>query len=133
MGFGRISSQCSSTSLIIHPRNGQKTNSQQRKESQVRFAIFRFQMLIQLLRQKLFGELAQAIAAEVLAWGGTAAMVEGEFTLTYALVQLLMRAGVVCYAATSKRETTATLQIDGSVARNSVYRFVTLRRYVDDL
>ena len=82
---------------------------------------------------KAVGELAQAIGAEVLAWGATAAMVEGEFTLTYALVQLLMRAGVMCYAATSKRETTATLQIDGSVARNSVYRFVTLRRYVDDL
>ena len=77
------------------------------------------------------GELARTTAATVIMAGPTAALVEGEFTLSYALVRLLMKAGVPCYAATSNREAIERPLDGGGIGRSSVYRFVSLRRYLE--
>ena len=77
------------------------------------------------------GELARMMAATVMMAGPAAALVEGEFTLTYAVVGLLMRAGVPCYAATSNREAIERPLDGGGIGRSSVYRFVSLRRYLE--
>lgn len=74
-------------------------------------------------------ELARRVADSVIAAGATAAMVEGEFTLTYSVVRLLQRAGVRCYAATSARMASDSPLDGGRVARHSVYSFVGFREY----
>lgn len=43
-----------------------------------------------------------------------AAMVQGEYTLTFGLVLLLQRRGIACYAATTRRIVTETAQPGGA-------------------
>jgi len=70
-----------------------------------------------------------ALAAEVLAQvpaGTTAAMVQGEFTLTFRLVRALEARGVPCFAATTAREV-----VERGGEKLSTFRFVRFRRYGD--
>jgi CRISPR-associated protein Csx16 len=75
-------------------------------------------------------ELARSVL-EQIPGGTTHAMVQGEFTLSFTLVRRLQRAGVICVAATTLRE---TVPVDEGrmIAR---FRFVRFRRYpgVDEL
>lgn len=59
--------------------------------------------------------------------GATHALVQGEWTLTVALLPLLQRRGIVCLAATTARD--VNVADDG--AKTSRFRFVRFRRYAD--
>ena len=73
--------------------------------------------------------LAQTVAASVFKLRPSAALVQGEFTLTLALVMKLESLGIPCYAATTRRiGKKAANQNDVSTAE--YYRFERFRRYV---
>jgi hypothetical protein len=70
-----------------------------------------------------------ALAEQVLAQvppGTVAAMVQGEFTLTFRLVRALEARGVPCFAATTAREV-----VERGGEKLSTFRFVRFRRYGD--
>ncbi len=56
-------------------------------------------------------------------------LVQGEFTLAFAVIIRLQAMGRHCYAACSKRETVETQAADGSTVKNAVFRFVRFRHY----
>lgn len=70
------------------------------------------------------GGLVEACLAKVPA-GASHAMVQGEFTLVYALVRALQRQGTVCFAATTERDT--CMGDAGEVTHR--FRFVRFREY----
>jgi hypothetical protein len=57
--------------------------------------------------------------------GATHAMVQGEFTLAHALVRRLHERGVICLAATTRRE---VLEDSGAV-KTTRFEFVRFREY----
>lgn len=62
-----------------------------------------------------------------------AAMVQGEFTLSFALVQRLEAAGIACYAASSPRlveEGDGEANVTSTRVTRRTFRFTRLRRYV---
>jgi CRISPR-associated protein Csx16 len=73
---------------------------------------------------KDIGKLCEACLASVPA-GASHAMVQGEFTLAYALVRALQRQGTVCFAATTERDIDAA--DDGAVMHR--FRFIRFREY----
>jgi len=56
-------------------------------------------------------------------------LVQGECTLTHTMVNLLQKKGCLCLAATTNRESAEIVQLDGSVKKESVFRFVRFREY----
>jgi ABC-type branched-subunit amino acid transport system substrate-binding protein len=72
---------------------------------------------------------AQEIAAEVKAMNPGAVLCQGEFTLTYALVQEMKAYGITVVAACSQRCTEETSDENGNTIKNSVFRFVQFRNY----
>lgn len=73
--------------------------------------------------------LADRLALRARELGAAAAHVAGELTLTVALVQRLELVGIPCYAATTAREVVERPGPDGAIRRESVFRFVSWRRY----
>lgn len=57
----------------------------------------------------------------------TAVHVMGELTFCFALIPMLQRAGIPCYASTTVRDVTE----DPELGKISVFRFVRFRQYVD--
>lgn len=55
---------------------------------------------------------------------------QGEFTLTYAIVNQLKRRGIKVVAACSERRTNEQLLKDGITKKESYYEFVRFREYV---
>ncbi len=78
--------------------------------------------------------MADELAAAATALAPAAALVQGEFTLTFALVDRLEKAGVPCYAASSPRlvepldENAGRMRPAAKSTRRS-FRFTRLRRY----
>jgi len=58
-----------------------------------------------------------------------AILVQGEMTLTYAIVAKLKEAGVRVVAATSKREVEEAVNEKGETIKNAVFKFVQFREY----
>lgn len=57
------------------------------------------------------------------------ALVQGEMTMTYKIVNEFKRHGITCVAATSEREVVKTTQSDGKTNKTSVFKFVAFREY----
>jgi len=73
---------------------------------------------------------ADTIADRVVAMNASAAVVQGENTLSFALVAELQRRGVRCFAATTARDVRAAPSADGAATiRTSEFRFVAFREY----
>ena len=75
--------------------------------------------------------LADKYCAEIVALSPVAVMVQGEFTFSYAVVSKLSAANITCLAACTKREVTQITQSDGSTVKQSVFKFVNFRKYVN--
>lgn len=75
---------------------------------------------------------ARDIAGEILPMKPSAVLVQGEFTLTHALVHILQEAGVLALAACSERCTVSTVNEAGETIRQSVFRFVRFRSYEEN-
>jgi hypothetical protein len=57
------------------------------------------------------------------------ACLQGEYTLTVALLHRLQAQGIRCFSATTERRVEDALQPDGSVVKKSVFAFVRWREY----
>lgn len=76
----------------------------------------------------VIAELAQQIAGQ-LPPGVFAAMVQGESTLTFAIVSILKHRGIPCFAAASARVSSSETLPSGSIRKTSEFRFVRFREY----
>lgn len=76
-----------------------------------------------------FSNLAHAIANQVVDAGARAVMLQGEFTLVYALVNLLRQASIPCYAAATERISASETLPGGVIRKTSDYRFVRFRQF----
>jgi hypothetical protein len=82
------------------------------------------------LDAKALGERVQAIVAQAASLGATTAFVATEFVLTHALVNALQARDIDCVAAVTRRTTLECIESDGSVRRESVFRFEGWRPYL---
>ena len=74
-------------------------------------------------------KLAEAAAEKIINLAPAAVLCQGEFTYTFKLVELLKEAGITALSACSERVSTETIEKDGSIRRESSFRFVRFRRY----
>lgn len=74
-------------------------------------------------------QLALECAQGILAYNPKAVMCQGEFTLTYGVIELLKKSGIVVLAACSERKTVETIMPDGSSKKTSEFKFVRFREY----
>ena len=73
--------------------------------------------------------LADEKLRQILAEKPDAVLCQGEFTLTYAVVEHLLEAGITVVAACSERVSEERQEADGHVEKVSVFRFQQFRRY----
>lgn len=74
-------------------------------------------------------QIAGRVCKEIIDMHPAVVMCQGEFTLTYALVKKLLAHGVKVVAACSERDTVEVCLPDGSVKKESNYKFVRFREY----
>lgn len=74
-------------------------------------------------------DVALATVSTVLELGPKAALVQGEFTLTAALVAKLEALGIPCYAATTRRHIEIVPDGKGGSIKKAQFHFVGFRRY----
>ena len=72
--------------------------------------------------------LAGSYCDKILSMDPAAVMCQGEFTLSYAVIQQLLKKGVCCVAACSDRVTTEK-QEDGKTVKQAAFVFVRFREY----
>lgn len=77
-------------------------------------------------------ETATETARQLFAMAARAAVVQGEMTLTYALVRILEEHSVACYAATTAR-TVEEITVGGATVKKSRFEFAAFRRYPEEL
>lgn len=75
-------------------------------------------------------ELAEQVCQEILEKKPNVVMCQGEFTLTHKLVKELMKNGIKVVAACSDRVTNEQVLADGTVRKDSIYKFVRFREYI---
>lgn len=80
--------------------------------------------------EKKVDEIAEQVCNEIVQMNPSVVMCQGEFTVTYALIHKLMAHGIKVVAACSERDTVEKVMEDGSVKKESVYRFVRFREYI---
>lgn len=73
--------------------------------------------------------LAEETMREIMKMKPDAVMCQGEFTLTYALVQLLKKQGIVVLAACSERRTVEEKLPGGEIEKVSRFIFTRFREY----
>ena len=73
--------------------------------------------------------IAEEVISKIKEWNPNIVMCQGEFTLTYILVNRLLAEGITVVAASSARDTIEIVQSDGSVKKESIYRFQRFRKY----
>lgn len=76
-----------------------------------------------------FDALALATVRQVIATGAPSAMVQGEPTMVFMVVNMLREARVRCYAATTARDSSMENTGDGGIRKTSLFRFVKFREY----
>ena len=84
---------------------------------------------IQEMADQCMGSLDGVMAANHCSIGEVVAMVQGEFTLTYALVTRLKEKKVPVLAACSRRDTVEIASGDGETIKTSKFTFVQFRKY----
>lgn len=75
--------------------------------------------------------LAETTVKEAAALHPDAVLCQGEMTMAFSLIHMFRRRGIPSYAATSCRQTEEKLMKDGTVQKQSVFRFVRFRKYSD--
>lgn len=75
-------------------------------------------------------ELAETICSEILEKKPNFVMCQGEFTLTYRVVNELKKNGIKVVAACSQREAYENIMPNGAIRKDSVYQFVRFREYI---
>ena len=79
--------------------------------------------------EEAVARLAETEAEKIVALKPAAVLCQGEFTLCYAILNILKKKEIKALAACSTREVTETVQPDGTTRRTAVFRFVQYREY----
>lgn len=75
-------------------------------------------------------EMADEYTRQILSQGNVvAAMVQGEFTLSYAVITELKKEGIITLSACTERNVTEKRGEDGSIVKESKFEFVRYRHY----
>lgn len=74
-------------------------------------------------------QMAADIVREVLSWNPQAVMCQGEMTVGFRIVQMLLNAGIPVMAACSRRVAEERTLEDGTTMKESVFRFCGFRAY----
>ncbi|MBR2046575.1 MAG: hypothetical protein IJ958_10675 [Agathobacter sp.] len=75
-------------------------------------------------------KLAERVCDEIMEKKPGVVMCQGEFTLTHKLVNELLKNGVCVVAACTERVTSERVMPDGTVKKDSIYKFVRFRKYI---
>ncbi len=75
-------------------------------------------------------KMADELVDKLVKMEATVVLVQGEMTLTYAIVSRLQETGITAVAACTERKSVEKLQEDGSVLKTSVFEFVQFRSYL---
>lgn len=67
---------------------------------------------------------------KIASYNPDAVMCQGEFTLIFYVVNGLLKKGITCLAACTNRVTVENILEDGTVKKESEFRFVGFRKYV---
>lgn len=79
--------------------------------------------------EEKIAELTLQLADREVAQGARGAVVTGEYALTLALVEELRARGIRCFTATTNREAQTVIAADGTVRKESVFKFVRWREF----
>lgn len=74
-------------------------------------------------------EMAEKCTEKILNYYPAAVMCQGEFTLSYHVISLLKKRGIPVLSACSSRNVVEEKNKDGTVYKNSVFKFVQFREY----
>ena len=74
-------------------------------------------------------ELAKSYCERILEYGRPVVMVQGEFTFTHYLANMLKERKITSLASCSQRRTREWKQEDGKQVKQSVFEFVRFREY----
>lgn len=74
--------------------------------------------------------IGEECVANILEKNPAIVMCQGEFTLTFYVVNELMRIGITCVSACTKRISKEIMLDDGSVHKESLFVFEGFRKYV---
>jgi len=75
------------------------------------------------------GRLAEKYVRQIVEKQPDAVMCQGEYTFTFAVVSMLVRRGILCVAACSRRVAVEEIREDGSAKKQSVFVFEKFREY----
>ena len=118
--------------LLIVPitrRNTGMTRRERQPLCGARSSIILFRRSHRTRDEKTVAAMAAAAADEIAAMKPEAVMCQGEFTLSFALINALKLREIPVMAACSERRTTETYQADGSMKKTSEFCFVRFRKY----
>lgn len=74
-------------------------------------------------------KLADIYCAQILELAPDAVLVQGEMSLSFAVIERLCQNGITVLCAASERICEVTVSDDGSTVRRSIFKFVRFRKY----
>ena len=74
-------------------------------------------------------DMAFKLVEKIIAENPSAVCCQGEMTLTYKIVYLLKKCGILALAASSAREVVEEVAADGTTHKTAVFRFCRFREY----
>lgn len=75
-------------------------------------------------------DMAKAFFSEVIKYKPSAVMCQGEYTLSFCLINMFLSHGIRCLAACTERKAEEKKQEDGTSLKISRFEFVKFREYV---
>ena len=73
--------------------------------------------------------LSREMFEKIMSYNPNAVLCQGEFTLTYRIIQLLKEQGITAVSACSERKSIEEKKEDGTVHKSAVFKFIQFREY----
>ena len=89
-----------------------------------------FPSLDPCMDERAIAEIGEDCIEKILKLSPRAVMCQGEFTLTFYVVNRLINKGISCVSACSERSSVEVMQEDGSVRKESLFLFRGFRKYI---
>lgn len=89
-----------------------------------------FPSLDPCMDERAIAEIGEDCIEKILKLSPCAVMCQGEFTLTFYVVNRLINKGISCVSACSERSSVEVMQEDGSVRKESLFLFSGFRKYI---
>ena len=112
-----------------HPSNRWSTEQLEAAQAYGELKDYDFPMVNPEDDEKDVEELANRCVREILEFHPDAVLVQGEFTVCYSVIRKLKERNIICLAACSAREAVEEKKEDGSVRKESIFRFCGFREY----